>query len=123
MLHNDFYTIQSIQETGNLQYMAIVTLNEHHKIYEGHFPSKPVTPGVCTFQMVKECAQRITGHMLQTIDIASCKFTGMILPTSDRRIDIHLTLKPSDDNSCSCRAEVRTDKEIFMKLKCTFSIL
>lgn len=123
MLQNDFYTIQSIKETGDLQYWAIVMLNDQHRIYKGHFPSRPVTPGVCTFQMVKECAQRITGHMLQTIDIASCKFTGMILPTSDRRIDIHLSLKPSEGRSCACRAEVRTDKEIFMKLKCNFSIL
>lgn len=123
MLQNDFFTIQSTKEIGEQQYMTTVKLDDRHKIYEGHFPDQPVTPGVCTLQIVKECAQNITGKSMLITNIASCKYTGMILPRNQRPIDIIISLTPSENQTCSCRAEVRTDKEIFMKLKCTFSIL
>ena len=41
-----------------------ITLLPDCDVYRGHFPGKPVCPGVCNVQVVKECAMLLTGKQL-----------------------------------------------------------
>lgn len=119
MLLPDFYSIKQIVSEGNT-HTATVSLNKEHTVYSGHFPGSPVTPGVCTLQIIKECAQEITGYRLTTTGIASSKFVGMIIPDRDSQLTVRLTLEPNND-SWSCKADVSTESAVVLKLKCTYS--
>ena len=53
MLLNDFFIIDDWQP-GNGLARAILRINWGHPIFEGHFPGRPVVPGACLLQIVKE---------------------------------------------------------------------
>ena len=55
-------------------------MNESHRVYEGHFPGTPITPGVLTLQMIRECASRKTGRRLRYRTIKNCRFAAMVRP-------------------------------------------
>ena len=60
----DFYTLQSSEKEENGRFIAKITLNKDHDIFNGHFPGNPVTPGVCMMQIVKELTEEFTGKQL-----------------------------------------------------------
>ena len=120
MLLADFYTIDILHETAPGEYAATVTLNATHPLYAGHFPGNPVVPGVCTLQIIKECCEQAIGRRLMTSRIASCKFTSIIRPDIDNRLEIALALSTDAENNWNCRAEVRDDTTTYMKLKATY---
>ena len=50
---DDFYTIEaSTHDEDTLVYSIVI--NKDHDIFNGHFPSNPVTPGVMQMEIVKE---------------------------------------------------------------------
>ena len=53
-LFKDFYTIHSVEKTGEHTFTSTIRLNPHHEIFIGHFPDHPITAGVCMMQIVKE---------------------------------------------------------------------
>ena len=89
MLRNSLYTI----ENHNNEQVTI-RLCDHHDVYRGHFPSKPITPGVMTLAMVRECVSLKAGRELQWTSIKNCRFTGMIHPGNL----INLTLNTIETN-------------------------
>ena len=44
MLLDDFFKIINLQQKENT-FKAELEINAAHKIFEGHFPGQPVTPG------------------------------------------------------------------------------
>ena len=51
LFQNNFYTVKSedlSESTANFN----IELNGDHKIFEGHFPDNPITPGVVQMEIV-----------------------------------------------------------------------
>lgn len=63
-------------------------------VYRGHFPGKPVCPGVCNVQMLKECAEVLTGRRLAITAIRQCRFTAVASPGRCPWVDISLRAEP-----------------------------
>jgi len=59
-LLNDFFFILH-QELAPDSVKAKITINQHHKIFEGHFPEMTVVPGVCMVQIVLEIMEAVVG--------------------------------------------------------------
>ena len=57
MLINDFFTISELTNSEDT-IESKVQLNASHKIFDGHFPGNPVTPGVVQIQIVKELLEK-----------------------------------------------------------------
>ena len=51
MLLNKYFTIHSVERRDE-DTIFHVTLNPNHEIYRGHFQGNPISPGVCTGEMV-----------------------------------------------------------------------
>ena len=75
-----------------------VLLNSNHTIYQGHFPSRPITPGVCTMQLVRELLQNYLIEKLKLIKSKNVKFSGMIDPNIIPKITIEILLLPNNSN-------------------------
>jgi len=75
---NCFYTVTDVK--GEKMHLHLC---ETHPVYEGHFPGRPVCPGVMTMGMVRECASRLMGKRLAWKELKSCRFTGMLYPGDD----------------------------------------
>ena len=76
-----------------------ITLLPDCDVYRGHFPGKPVCPGVCNVQVVKECAMLLTG----------CD--------SIRDVILFPTMKPLDAPKPAKRPEERPETVDFSKVE------
>ena len=54
MLQNNFYTLSSRNDNEKDTISATVLIDKNHPIFKGHFPEKPVLPGVCLMQIIKD---------------------------------------------------------------------
>lgn len=79
MLLKDFYRVAGSSGDGN-NFKTEIRINKDHEIYRGHFPGRPVTPGVILMQLFKEEAERQTGHKLQLQKSVNVKFMAVVDP-------------------------------------------
>ncbi|WP_103069776.1 hotdog family protein [Aquimarina sediminis] len=80
MLIKDFYTVVKVTLVEKELLHAHISLNKRHKIFEGHFPGNPVTPGVCMIQIIKEIVEKHLEKKLFLERISNVKFTALINP-------------------------------------------
>ena len=57
MLNDNLYRTDSFSYQEE-KIEAEISIDVHHKIFEGHFPGQPVLPGVCMIQIVKELVEK-----------------------------------------------------------------
>ncbi|MBQ3655673.1 MAG: hypothetical protein II956_02350 [Bacteroidales bacterium] len=112
MLIKDFYTVVSKEKNEAGEYLYGVKLNPEHEIYKGHFPEKPITPGVCNILMIKELAESAMSRRFTLKTIDRCRLTAMVTP--DGSPDLTVKIKISEDYSLN--AEIFYDATTFMTL-------
>ena len=75
-----------------------VTVNEPH--FTGHFPAKPIMPGVLVVEAMAQAAavlvgisMKVVGRELLTyfLSIDACRFRRMVVPGD--RLELHMTVK------------------------------
>ena len=86
-LKDSLYKIESQNGGGQFDILML----EGHPVYEGHFPGQPITPGVLTLAMVRECAELLTQKPLSYSAIKSCRFVAMVKPGDRLKLDIELS--------------------------------
>ncbi len=114
-LENSFYEIIGRSGSG-LTGLFRIALLPGCEVYKGHFPGNPVSPGVCTIQTVKECAERLTGHKLQIDSIRRCRLTAVITPEECPELDIKIELTPAD-KGYNIVSSVCNGERTYMELK------
>lgn len=120
MLLNNFYTIlQAPQTVDHINWKIAIKLDPNHALYQGHFPGRPVVPGVCMLQLIKECAEQIQKQSLQYGQVSTCKFLFAINPEENSRIELKLALKTVEENKFQLQVEGTTSGNCFIKLKAT----
>ncbi|MFR9572329.1 MAG: hypothetical protein SNH28_00315 [Rikenellaceae bacterium] len=108
------FTIERVDHTENT-YIFKATLEPSHKIFEGHFPQRPVVPGVCTMDMIKRCCAVIMSKEVRFDTIKEVKFLATILPSQHHELDVIIELKEEMNISVLVKSEDTT----MMKLKAT----
>jgi 3-hydroxyacyl-[acyl-carrier-protein] dehydratase len=114
MLKDSFFTIREVIST-ELGHDFLVVINPDHHVFEGHFPERPVVPGVFSIQIIKECVEIILQKSLQYQFIYSCKFISLILPNAGPVI-ISIHLKDS-----LLVASITHQEATMLKLKAKFA--
>ena len=90
MLLNDFFIVDDWQPGDGLA-RAILRINWGHPIFEGHFPDRPVVPGACLLQIVKELMSMAIDSEVRLIRADQIKFISMIGPDEDETMWMNLT--------------------------------
>lgn len=114
-LEGSFYSIESLELTGEGVLTAEVVLNADHEIYAGHFPQRAVVPGVCTLTIVRECIGVALGRDVVLKEVKECKFVAAVLPEVTRRLRLSLTL--ADDGGVKGAVTRVEDGVTAVKLK------
>jgi 3-hydroxyacyl-[acyl-carrier-protein] dehydratase len=99
--------------------MAELEINANNKIFEGHFPGQPVTPGVCMMQMVKEITEKAIGIPTQLNRADEMKFLSIIDPTKNNRITAEIKYA-LEDNKAIVTASLSKDTTTHFKFKGSF---
>lgn len=113
LLDTYFNIKESSLAEGNLAGKFTVELNADHPVYQGHFPGEPVCPGVCSMQMVKECAMQLCNKELVFSYVKQYRLLSVMSPEKNRDIEINIELTPS----------VKDDSAEFYKIKASVCAL
>ena len=97
MLINDFFNVINIESTET-SIISSIQLNSSHRIFDGHFPNNPVTPGVVQLQIVKELLEKGLNRECILKEVGRCKFLAILNPNDTPEILINIKYTIEDDN-------------------------
>ena len=118
MLIQGLYTTEAFN-TNEEGISAQIRLNPKHEIFKGHFPGKPIMPGVCMIQIIKELTERSLGSDLFLSIASNVKFMAIINPETNPTliIDINLT---ELDGSIKIKSTTTFGETVALKLSANF---
>lgn len=69
---------------------ATVRIPATHPSLPGHFPGRPIVPGVVLLQCVVDAAERWLGRALSIRALPQAKFSSPLLPEQDAEVELRL---------------------------------
>lgn len=120
MLMNNFYFIQSKMALEQ-SLSSIIHIHPEHEIFKGHFPGKPVVPGVCMIQIIKEFMERQTGQSLLFQKGNQIKFLQLLVPEKGENIEVNISWKLTEHSFQTIADFKRAGNTIF-KLSGIFQV-
>ncbi|HSJ12131.1 MAG TPA: hypothetical protein VK916_05565 [Gillisia sp.] len=121
MLLKDFYTVENTTKEGDM-YSTKIHINKEHELYKGHFPERPVTPGVILMQLFKEEAERISGKELQLAKATNVKFTSVVDPNQDEHLILNSQIT-EDSLGISLKGTAENNNVISLKINAFYKII
>jgi 3-hydroxyacyl-[acyl-carrier-protein] dehydratase len=116
-LNNKFYKIISVNQTGEGQGVVSLELLPDCKVYEGHFPGKPVCPGVCNMETIKECACKILNRDdLRYDSIKLCRLTAVATPAVCPKVNVEIKAELGN-HGYLVWGQISDGSQIYMELK------
>ncbi|MCM1034427.1 MAG: hypothetical protein NC038_02495 [Paludibacter sp.] len=122
MLIEDYYTIISLCLQGDTAVFTL-HLNPDCKVYEGHFPGTPVSPGVCNIQMLKECLEALLGKRVLLHNIQQCRLTVLVTPIEYPQVEARIEIVASDEQQVKFHAVLGNHDQVYLDLKAEAKIL
>jgi 3-hydroxyacyl-[acyl-carrier-protein] dehydratase len=95
MFLNDLYTITDMDSTPGL-INSEIKINAGHRLFQGHFPGEPVTPGVVQLQIVKEILEAHFQKGLKMKSLRVCKFLSILNPELTPVFQIRINYKQAE---------------------------
>lgn len=87
-------------------------------LYHGHFPGRPVSPGVCNIGMIKACAEHLSGKSLIYSEIKVCRLVAVVSPEICPTLDVIVNMTETEAGY-QIQATIKNDEQVFMELKGT----
>lgn len=119
-LLNNFYKILNLDESQSDKLMALVKIDKFHSIFKGHFPNHPVTPGVCTMQIIKELTEKWSGKNLMLKTARNVKFMAIINPELNEDVHFDLQFEQVNPEEISVKTTVSIDDNPALKFSGVF---
>jgi 3-hydroxyacyl-[acyl-carrier-protein] dehydratase len=69
---------------------CVLRIAADHPALPGHFPGRPIVPGVVLLDCVLSEAERWLGHALTTPNLRQAKFSSMLLPEETATLELQL---------------------------------
>ncbi|APG59512.1 hydroxymyristoyl-ACP dehydratase [Christiangramia salexigens] len=96
MVLKNFYEVIDTKIEDD-KHCTTLKVNAEHEIFNGHFPGRPVTPGVVLMQLFKDEAERISKNQLQFVRGNNIKFTAVFDPTDCNELLLESNLEEAGD--------------------------
>jgi len=117
----DFYSeLNTSEENG--EFITEISINKEHEIYIGHFPQRPVTPGVILMQLFKEEAEKRTKTNLQLQKALNIKFMAVVDPNLSDKFVMQSQITHEDD-FIQLKGIAKHQDKIALKINATYKIL
>lgn len=118
MLLNSFFFINSVRATRD-EIKASLHLEKLHPIFGGHFPGKPVVPGVCMLQMIKEVIEKQEGKNYFLQEASSLKFLSVLDPEACSEVESTILIERRNEDSIQINGAIFAGSVTFFKMKAT----
>ena len=116
-LKDNYHKVVSVEKSGESEGTVRLELLGDCDVYQGHFPGKPVCPGVCNMETIKECACLVLGKDdLRYESIKMCRLTAVATPEVCPEIEVKVRLDRKD-NGYVVQGVVCDARQTYMELK------
>ena len=117
-MENTYFFFASKPEKTDENYKIEVELNDECAVYKGHFPGNPISPGVCNMNMIRQCAEQITGARLRIKEIAHCRFLALITPKTEKYLTVNISFSEEENSTFTIIASICDNSgKIFVDFK------
>lgn len=99
---------------------AEITVDRDSPVYAGHFPSNPLTPGVCQVQMLSDVLQEHLGMPLMISAARSIKFTAPHNPEDHTLLDLVIKLDRKAEDKYAVTARLFYGETDYLKFRGEF---
>ena len=99
---------------------ARIELDPAHPIFVGHFPLRPILPGVCQLQIIEEILGHAFNRKLKLKSIAQVKFLVFIDPETNKQLDVNIKLRNKENSPFSAEGSYIWGETVFLKVKAEF---
>ncbi len=118
ILKDDFYElVDSNREHEN--YTTVLKVRKDHKIFEGHFPGRPVTPGVVLMQLFKEEVERQFQKKLRLMRADNVKFISVFDPGEGEDLILESEIQQNGE-FLKLKGIAKNDKGIVLKISALY---
>lgn len=90
-------------------------INQHHAIFKGHFPEKPIMPGVVLINLFKKEAEVFFQQKFQLVQVKNAKFLKLIEPQKKVLLSLESSFT-KDENFIKLTGKAFFEKELSTKL-------
>lgn len=114
-LRDELYTITaSLSDDKN----AVYTLSLHPEsvIYKAHFPSHPITPGVCIVRAAVELAELFLDCRLTLVKVKNVKFLSVISPEETKEVVYRISSFKEEGDLQSFQCNVTANDIVMAKM-------
>ena len=118
---NDLFSVtgKTVEATsGNFT----LRLNASHPVYRGHFPNNPITPGVCSLEIIKELIELDFSRCGHLSEVESIKFLSFINPLATPEITADLKILKTSSGIWRVRGMLSADRKPVVKIVMQFGI-
>lgn len=120
LLKDKFFTVLHEEKITANDAVYLCELKADCDVYRGHFPGKPVSPGVCNIEMIRECAEMLVGMDLKIDTIKQCRLTAVASPTVCPKVDVKVNVALIEGtNNYNVVASIADAERSYMELKGT----
>jgi 3-hydroxyacyl-[acyl-carrier-protein] dehydratase len=106
-----FLFVDEVLEVSDEHIVACFTFREDHEFYRGHFPDRPVTPGVILLESLAQVGVVALGLYLIALDQGREAVLSALALFTDANIEFTGLVRPGD------RVTIRADKVFFRRGK------
>jgi 3-hydroxyacyl-[acyl-carrier-protein] dehydratase len=121
MLKDHFYQIKENETIGEQRFIVSIELNKDHAIFQGHFPGKPIVPGVCMLQIVKEIVSEKLKKQLAFKTSSNIKFMALINPFETPILQLHFQVETKENGEIAVKNECFFNETPAVKLSVVYS--
>ncbi len=120
MLLDDLYSVNIVATEKKDDIQAKVDINPSHNIFKGHFPDRPVMPGVCLTNMLTDTisVREQKDYYLASADYI--KFINVVLPDQVQSVNIQLKITSSEATKIWAEGSILSGTTTYLKFKGCF---
>lgn len=123
LLKDKYYKVMKETRLDANNGVYLLAILPQADVYRGHFPQKPVCPGVCNIETIRECAEMLTGRDLYIKTIKQCRLMAVATPAVCPLVDVTVGVTPgADDASYQIVARIADAETTYMELKGEFTV-
>jgi len=105
------------QEDSSISYL--IEFDFSHPVFKGHFPGKPVLPGVIMCDIIRYQISDILGQKVQLKTAKHIKFSRMIIPSENNNYNVKISII-NNQEQYEVKAIVSQNDNIYFKLNAKY---
>lgn len=111
---------ENLERSDDDSYIANFYMDPKSEIFDGHFPSQPVLPGVIMVNIVKRCIEQVEGKAMQLSKAGNIKFLSLLVP-NERAYTMKLAIK-KEEELFKVNAQLIQEDTIYFKQNAIYKV-